>query len=360
MIKKNNIDNLSFKNKLLWQEKILEWYHLNKRKLPWRERENQNFYSIWLSEIMLQQTGVKTVEPYYKKFLKKWPTLQDFSNATLEEIMLCWQGLGYYQRAKNIYKTMKIVSEHEYKTYEELIKLPGIGSYTAAAITAILYDNSKAVIDGNIKRILSRAFNLDNSKKKFKRNLESVAQNLTPNLNNRYYCQALMDLGATICKPRNPICKKCPVITLCSFSSNPIKNISKARLKKKKKFGIVFYINYKNQILLEKSSDNFLYGLMKFPCTKFMETNLENTSDLENKLIDEWCLENEIKLEKRLICYIEHNFTNFYLKLLVVKIKLKSKNNIKLKGFWMKKNKLKELPFSKLMNKVRLGCEKVA
>ena len=363
MLKNNKIDNISLKNRHIWQNKILDWYQVHKRQLPWREEKYQNFYCVWLSEIMLQQTGVKTVIPYFYKFLKKWPTFNSFTKASLDEIMFNWQGLGYYQRAKNMFKAINVIKQnYPIKSYEELIKIPGIGSYTAASISAILYGSTKAVVDGNIKRIISRSMKLNPANKTFEKKLNTLAQNLTPKKNNGSYCQALMDLGSLICRPKNPLCEKCPVNTHCYYNIYPEKRVKKVvKSNKKSKFGVAFYISYKNWVYLEKSSSNFLYGLMKFPCSEFLEINKTDSQKsqkkLEKELISNFFKAIKIKFNEYESCYVKHAFTNFYLKLLVVKIELKSKNNIRLNGFWMKKKQISCYPFSRLMDKVKIGFE---
>lgn len=363
MLKNYKIDNISLKNSLEWQDKILKWYQINKRQLPWRKKKYQNFYCVWLSEIMLQQTGVKTAIPYFYKFIRKWPTLNSFSKASLDEIMFNWQGLGYYQRAKNMFKAIDIIKQnYPIKSYEELMKIPGIGTYTAASISAILYDNTKAVVDGNIKRILSRVMRLNPANKTFEKKLNTVAQNLTPKKNNGSYCQALMDLGSLICRPKNPLCKKCPVNSQCHYYIYPEKRIKKMfKNNKKSKFGVAFYLSYKNLVYLEKSDSNFLYGLMKFPCTEFLEINKNDSQKsekkLEKELISNFLKTIKLKFNKYETYYVKHAFTNFYLKLLVVKIKLKSKNNIRLNGFWMEKKQISCYPFSRLMDKVKIGFD---
>ena len=142
---KDNYDiTLAFKK--AWQKKILDWYFVNKRDLPWRKKTNQNFYKIWISEIMLQQTTVTTVIPFYKRFLKKWPSLKSFFNATLEEILYEWQGLGYYQRAKNLFKAKEFLKSNKLIIdSKNLVNIPGIGEYTSCSISAILKDESCAV-----------------------------------------------------------------------------------------------------------------------------------------------------------------------------------------------------------------------
>ena len=180
---------LAFKK--AWQKKILDWYCVNKRDLPWRKKTNQNFYKIWISEIMLQQTTVTTVIPFYKRFLKKWPSLKSFFNATLEEILYEWQGLGYYQRAKNLFKAKEFLKSNKLIIdSKNLVNIPGIGEYTSCSISAILKDESCAVVDGNIERIMLRVFGLNRSEKNFKKKIKFVAQKLTPLKNNKYYLDA--------------------------------------------------------------------------------------------------------------------------------------------------------------------------
>ena len=154
--------NINSKFKREWQKKIIDWYKVNKRDLPWRKRRNQNFYKIWISEVMLQQTIVKTVIPYYEKFIERWPNLKSFFDASLDEILLYWQGLGYYQRAKNLFKAKEYLKKNKlYINSTNLKKVPGIGDYISSAISAILKNENCAVVDGNIKRILRRVFNLN-------------------------------------------------------------------------------------------------------------------------------------------------------------------------------------------------------
>ena len=176
------------------------------------ERENQNFYKVWLSEVMLQQTTVKTVIPYYQKFIEKWPNIESFFNAELDEILIMWQGLGYYQRANNLFKAKEFLKKNNLKiSSKELKKLPGIGDYISCSISAILNDEQCAVVDGNIKRILSRVFSLKKTEVNFNKKLKMIAQELTPKEDNKFYCQSLMDLANLICKARNPLCNSCPI-----------------------------------------------------------------------------------------------------------------------------------------------------
>lgn len=349
---KSNINTLKIKNH--WQKKLIEWYLINKRNLPWRKQINQNFYSIWLSEVMLQQTGVKTVIPYYLRFKKKWPNLKSIGEATLEDILKLWQGLGYYQRAKNFHKSIQILKNKRIKNYEDLLDLPGVGKYTAAAISAILYDEQVGVVDGNIKRILSRVFGLNISSKNYIFQIENIAKNLTPKKNNKFYCQALMDLGAMICKPQNPVCCKCPIKKYCFFEkkSSIDESLKITKRKKKRKYGVVFYIKSNKSVFIKKSNENFLHGLMKLPHTRFILFKDDHNIADEQKLLQSFLRDFSICNNYKNYKPVTHHFTDFYLKLIVVKIELNNNNNKIQNGFWVSEKKIFDYPFSTLMKKV--------
>lgn len=207
-----------------FSNKLITWYLQNKRSLPWRE--DQNPYYIWLSEIMLQQTRVDQGLPYFLKYIVAFPTIQDLANADENQVLKLWQGLGYYSRARNLLFTAKyIVNELNGQfpnSYKELLKLKGIGDYTAAAISSICFDEQKAVVDGNVYRVLSRYFEVDtpiNSSKGIAE-FRELAQELIPIENPGDYNQAIMELGATVCKPQNPICENCVLRDGCLALKN--------------------------------------------------------------------------------------------------------------------------------------------
>ncbi len=337
------------KEKNLWINQITHWYNKNKRDLLWRKPENQNFYSIWISEIMLQQTNVQTVEKYFVAFKKKWPTLKSFLNANLNEILKMWQGLGYYQRAKNIYKTLQILKKKKINiTYNELIKLPGIGEYSAASISAILKDHNHTVVDCNIKRIFSRVFDLDSNAKGFNTQVYKRAKEYTPNSGNGDYCQALMDIGATICKPRQVNCNICPLTKFCDFFITQKKILKKKSVSKKKKIGIVFIYQFKNEIYIEKSEEIFLHGLMKFQTSDFLEYTSKYEYLNQKKLLD---MKNNSIYKNGNLEFVRHNFTNFQLKLFIKTIKI-NKKFYNPNGLWIFKKDFFNYPFSNLMIKV--------
>ena len=201
---------------------LLAWYDGNRRDLPWRYAPGQKAdpYRVWLSEIMLQQTTVVTVIPYFEKFTSSWPTVEGLAKAPLDDVLLAWAGLGYYARARNLHKCAKAVVSDFGGTFpsdeQALLTLPGIGPYTAAAIASIAFDQHATPMDGNIERVMARLHQVQTPLPDAKPELKKWAVCPTPRLNDVVdYAQALMDLGATICTPRNPNCSLCPCADLC-------------------------------------------------------------------------------------------------------------------------------------------------
>lgn len=201
---------------------LLAWYDVSARVLPWRVRGSAkpDPYRVWLSEIMLQQTRVETVLPYFAKFLARWPDLISLANARQEEVLSAWAGLGYYARARNLHACARTVSaEYSGRFPEdeaELRRLPGIGAYTAAAISAIAFGRKATPVDGNIERVMSRLFAVEEKLPAAKKALARLAAEMTPAHRAGDFAQALMDLGATICTPKNPACTICPWMESCA------------------------------------------------------------------------------------------------------------------------------------------------
>lgn len=253
---------------------IIKWYSENKRDLPWRN--TQNPYFIWLSEIILQQTRVAQGLNYYIKFTEKYPTVEHLSMAKEDEVLRLWQGLGYYSRARNLYKTSKIIVEYYNgkfpNTFHELLKLKGVGEYTAAAIASFSFNERVAVLDGNVIRVLCRYFGIENdiSLNTTKNELKELANSLLPKLKTDIYNQAIMEFGALQCVPSNPKCEKCPLSDTClSFKSKKVSKIPFKSKKQKKKNRYFFYLiltDDKNSIALQKRSKNDIWnGLYEFP-----------------------------------------------------------------------------------------------
>jgi len=257
---------------LSWLPKnLLPWYEKNKRDLPWRK--NQDPYRVWLSEIMLQQTRVEAVKGYYARFLQALPTVQALANCSEEQLLKLWEGLGYYNRARNLQKAAKILAERGFpNSYEGLLALPGVGEYTAGAVASICFDQPVAAVDGNVLRVLSR-YRADPSpvtdptvKKQVKSELEEIYPKEQPGA----FTQALMELGATVCVPNGtPKCESCPLAGQCrAFLMNkttdfPVKEAKKARKTEQK---AVFLLRCGDKLAIEKRPvRGLLAGLWQLP-----------------------------------------------------------------------------------------------
>lgn len=239
-------------------ETVLNWYQLNARDLPWRQTRDP--YLIWLSEVILQQTRVQQGLPYYEAFKEKFPTVIDLAEAPEELVLRTWQGLGYYSRARNLHKTAKFISE-ELKgrfpsSYEKLLKLPGIGPYTAAAISSFAFDEHQAVVDGNVFRILSRYFGLayDIAEAKNRNVYAELANDLMPKGKAALFNQSIMEFGALQCSP-NPTCANCPLIDTCVAFAKKQVSVLPIKTKKVKivdRFFHYFVIEKNNSYLVQK------------------------------------------------------------------------------------------------------------
>jgi A/G-specific adenine glycosylase len=200
---------------------LLAWYDRHRRVLPWRARKGERAdpYRVWLSEIMLQQTTVKAVAPYYARFLARWPTVEALAAASLDDVLRAWAGLGYYARARNLHACARAVAAEHGGIFPRdiagLRALPGVGDYTAAAIAAIAYDAPAVPVDGNIERVTARLFAVEDALPAVKAEIKSLAASLLPPARSGDFAQALMDLGATLCTPKRPACSLCPWNDVC-------------------------------------------------------------------------------------------------------------------------------------------------
>jgi len=255
------------------QQRLLKWYGENARDLPWRRTKDP--YAVWISEIMLQQTQVKTVIPYYKKFLQRLSNVKTLSRAHRSTVLKLWEGLGYYKRAVNLHKASRIiVSDYDGKfpkTSKQLQRLPGVGRYTSCAIASIAFDENVPVVDGNVTRVLSRLFRIkDNtSSLSVHKKLWNLASALIPAKNAGTFNQALMELGSRACIPKNPHCMECPLKHQCmakKFSEQEIIPFHKSSKKMPFKKYAVAIICKDNKVLINKrSSKGLLAGLWEFP-----------------------------------------------------------------------------------------------
>lgn len=258
---------------MIFSNELINWYHINKRDLPWRH--TQNPYLIWLSEIILQQTRVEQGLPYYLKFAETFLNVKDFAAAHEDEILRLWQGLGYYSRGRNMLKTaQKIVSDHNGvfpSSYNELIKLTGIGEYTAAAISSFSANEARAVVDGNVYRLLSRYFGIYTpiNTGKGKKEFQEVADGLIDKNNAAEYNQAIIEFGALQCKPKNPLCSSCPLMDNCyAFNNAKIASlpVKIKNLKIKERHFYYFVIIKDDKILIKRRDNSDIWaGLHDFP-----------------------------------------------------------------------------------------------
>jgi A/G-specific adenine glycosylase len=257
---------------LLVTKKILKWYDLNKRSLPWRKNaslEKRQYYTL-VSEFMLQQTQVVTVIPYFNQFIKKIPNLKSLAKVQDKKLIKLWEGLGYYSRARNLKKTAQIIIKN-YKgklpdNFEDLVSLPGIGNYTSSAILAIAFNKAYIPLDGNIERVLKRYLYLKKNKEIQKENLLQKKTIFGVSSRSSEYAQALMELGALICKPTKPLCDQCPISRKCkSFKKKDFTLTKNIKKNIEKYFLLKVYKKKQRYLLIKNTKFNFLKNLTIFP-----------------------------------------------------------------------------------------------
>jgi len=259
-------------------KKILYWYDNNKRVLPWRKKvslKKREYYTL-VSEFMLQQTQVKTVIPYFDNFIKKIPNINSLAKVKNETLMRYWEGLGYYSRARNLKKSaIKILKEYNGRlpsTIEELKALPGIGDYTSRAIMAIAFNKKIIPLDGNVERILKRVFYLRKEDEISKEYLNNKIFFFGSSNRASDYAQAIMEIGALVCKPNNPLCIKCPISLNCvSFKKNDFMVKTKNKFNKTKYFEAKIYQNNDQYLLVKNHKFNFLKNMPIFPMNEVEE-----------------------------------------------------------------------------------------
>jgi len=321
---------------LLVTKKILKWYDLNKRSLPWRKNvslEKRQYYTL-VSEFMLQQTQVVTVVPYFKRFIKYIPNLKSLAKIENKKLIKLWEGLGYYSRARNLKKTAQVIIKNFHgkipNNFEDLLSLPGIGNYTASAILAIAFNKQYIPLDGNIERVLKRYLYLKKDKEIQKDNLIQKKTIFGTSLRSSDYAQALMELGALVCKPTNPLCNECPISKNCR--SLKVKNFDLTKnIKKKidKYFLLKVYKKNQKYLLIKNTEFNFLKNLTIFPMKelsnpKNFSKHLNFKMSNMNMNIKIQYLKNSIKFqspywinEKKLDNYMLPSFTKKIVKYLV-------------------------------------------
>ncbi|MFO1133523.1 MAG: A/G-specific adenine glycosylase [Hyphomicrobiales bacterium] len=296
---------------------LLAWYDANARVLPWRVRpgEAADPYRVWLSEIMLQQTTVQAVKAYFEKFTGLWPTVEALAAAPLDDVLKAWAGLGYYARARNLHACAKAVVQRFGgrfpQTEAELRSLPGIGPYTAGAIAAIAFGGRHAAVDGNVERVISRIYAIETPLPESKPEIRDRAQALVPERRAGDFAQAMMDLGATICTPRQPNCLICPWTEHCRGRITGLAPALPRKAPKRQvptRRGVAFWISRQDGAVLlrRRPEKGLLGGMMEVPSTEWSERVKE--AEAQAPLAAQW---------RRLPGLVEHTFTHFHLELAV-------------------------------------------
>ena len=298
-----------------YADALLAWYDRHRRRLPWRALpgEASDPYRVWLSEIMLQQTTVKTVGPYFQAFLARWPTVKAMAADDIEEILKAWAGLGYYSRARNLHACARFVTEklggRFPDTVEGLRQLPGVGAYTAAAVAAIAFNRHAAVVDGNVERVVTRLEAIETPLPQAKPAITAIVERLTPRDRPGDFAQAMMDLGATICTPKRPACALCPYMPFCRARSAGTQETFPRKAPKAKRplrKGAAFWVTRPDGwVLVRKRPDKGLLGGM----TEIPSSIWSEDFDSANALAQA-----PLKLTwRRLPGEVGHGFTHFEL-----------------------------------------------
>ncbi|MCH8157887.1 MAG: A/G-specific adenine glycosylase [Nitrospinae bacterium] len=339
------------------RKKLLAWYDKTKRDLPWRKTSDP--YRIWVSEIMLQQTQVKTVLPYYGRWMKAFPTVEKLASASERKVLKLWEGLGYYSRARNLKKAAGIVAREMNgrvpNTVEGLLSLPGIGKYTAGAIASIAFGLRAPVLDGNVKRVLSRLFRLNTNGSASEKRLWQAAEDLLPEKRTGDFNQSLMELGATVCTPKSPDCSQCPLRASCTANIKGDVELfppAKRRVPAKKiEVSAAVILKNGKVYIQQRAKDGLMGGLWEFPGGK-----------REKGETPEECLKREIREELGIgvtllkkIMTVKHSYTQFRVTLHVFHCRLNTGTSPQGRGRlrptgceqwkWVAPDKLNTYPF---------------
>ncbi|MEV4608351.1 A/G-specific adenine glycosylase [Neorhizobium sp. LMR1-1-1.1] len=350
------LDTLSPIPTLTHAHKLLSWYDRHHRELPWRVSpsaatagKRADPYHVWLSEVMLQQTTVQAVKPYFTKFLERWPKVTDLAAAPSEDVMAAWAGLGYYARARNLKKCAEAVANDHHgifpDTEEGLRALPGIGDYTSAAVAAIAFNRPSAVMDGNVERVISRLYAIDAPLPGSKPEMKARVRELTPTDRPGDFAQAMMDLGATICTPKRPACALCPFRDDClALAEHEPERFPVKAAKKEKpvRVGAAFVAVTENgEILLRRRIETGLLGGMTEVPTTAWTARIDGGTDIDHAPFDsDW----------HPCGAITHVFTHFELRLSVFRTRIPAGKEPT--GWWVPIEKLDDEALPTVMKKV--------
>jgi A/G-specific adenine glycosylase len=345
----------------MWANALVDWYVANQRPMPWRQTPSP--YHTLISEFMAQQTQISTVIPYFNRWIEQYPTIHDVANASEDNILKSWEGLGYYSRARNLHKTAKIVANENQgnipKTAKELQSLPGIGPYISAAIASISFNEPIAVVDGNVLRVMTRFFGIfddigkDTTKQAIQRRLNQMIQTQSP----AHFNQGLMELGALICAPSNPQCTACPLAAMC-YAKNMDK-CGELPVKKKRQpvphytivVGVIQQENDDRYLITKRKKDQLLGGLWEFPGGK-VQPNEDLLQALHREIKEEV---NLVIKNAQFLCKVNHAYSHFKITLHAYTCRVKNAHPLQLNSAddaaWVSAEDLSNYAFPKA-NKV--------
>jgi A/G-specific adenine glycosylase len=353
-----------------FSQKLLAWYAVHARELPWRG--SQDPYAVWISEIMLQQTRVETVIPYFQRWMARFPSVIELSTAPQQDVLSLWEGLGYYARARNLHQAARLVVE-QYdgqlpQAPQDLQTLPGIGRYTAAAIASIAFGKNEAALDGNVRRVLARVFDVSlpaGSTRGDRLFWKLAEENLPPGFAGEYN-QAIMDLGATICTPKSPNCAECPVIAICKAQQLGIQEerpVKKSRSSIPHHIVAAAVIRRNEQVFIaQRPEEGLLGGMWEFPGGK-----IEEDESLDEGLKREICEELGVEIEiGEPFGVYQHAFSHFKITLHAFECHLRNGTPIPYEHKdlrWVKISELHHFPMGKIdrqiAKKLSISKEKV-
>jgi A/G-specific adenine glycosylase len=333
--------------------RLLNWYNKNKRILPWRGAVDP--YAVWVSEIMLQQTRVETVIPYYEKWLKRFPTVHALAKASEQAVLNAWEGLGYYSRARNFHRAAKIVVEKHGgrlpRDLNELRKLPGIGRYTAGALASILFDMDEPALDGNLKRVYARLFDMTQpiDSTEGEALLWRIARKNLPKGRAADFNQALMDLGALVCLPKNPRCLICPVTMLCKARQRgtqglrPVKKTKKAIPSRVHTAAVI--IKRGRVLLAQRPSNGLLGGMWEFPNAR---VDRDPAGELARSLRSAYKLRLRAKRGVPPLAIVEHTYSHFKVITYAFRCELSATASMGKNLKWIALRDLKKYPMGRI------------
>jgi A/G-specific adenine glycosylase len=333
---------------------LLSWYDRHRRVLPWRARRGEpaDPYAVWLSEIMLQQTTVRAVAPYYARFLARWPTVDALAAAPLDDVLKLWAGLGYYARARNLHACARVVAaEHGGQFPDDidgLLALPGIGAYTAAAVAAIAFDRPAVPVDGNVERVVARLLAIETALPAAKPEIRACAAALAPSHRHGDFAQALMDLGATICTPKKPACVLCPWSGVCMARRRGDQETFPRKTPKREgalRRGAAFVALRPDGALLVRTrpAKGLLGGMTEVPTTEWSAGFRDDDALASAPLDATW---------RRCAAQVTHVFTHFPLQLIVYRAHLPSRMRSPAGMRFLPKEDIAGAAFPNVMRKV--------